>query len=649
MLLKYSAEGFIEMIREIKYFIASFSFVILLIAAGAGAAFAQGSRKDDIVFNAQGRPMAGAAVRVCTSAATGQPCTPLAQVYSDAALTQALANPLSADGMGNYSFYAAPGRYMIELSGPGIITKQIPNVILPSDPNSPTFANLNNILYVGTAAGQYASLQAAHDALPSAGGTIFVMATGTPFGAAGTTSLTITKPIHIIFDEQVFTYSGSAAQAILLSSASGVLLEGSGNANGQPSGSTASGGAQIFISNTAANGIDANVAPGVILKNFTVLGPASGTGKGIILTANSGHLYDLNVRAFGGNGVEINGTRGNSNNVSLDRVTSVSNGGWGFNVFGVNGNLTVFNHTSGTNNTLGNYQVATATNVFLGAHSQTSGTGTGVTFPSGGSNNWGDIYSEIGDETTAVAFATGANNNYIFLPSQIAFTNSGIGNSIFTNRSLVAGGSVSGPGYSFSGSTSTGFYDTGGGTAAFSSAGTANEVFGTASHRLGSGLVYAWSSNANPTAAGNDTGISRDAADVIDLGNGFAGDKTAKVRAALYTADGGTACTNGELNLSANWGNTGSPTVTAVAGTGQTCQWTITAGGMATGANPTITDTLTNPLPTATTVCEMRMVGGTGAATLINQTALSATAPVFTFGGMPGAGSTYVVVRRCGP
>src|SRR5882762_6793329 len=153
VLLKYSAEGFIEMIREIKYFIASLSFVIMLIAAGAGTAFAQGSRKDDIVFNAQGRPMPGAAVRVCTSTATGQPCTPLAQVYSDAALTQALANPLSADGMGNYSFYAAPGRYMIELSGPGIITKQIPNVILPSDPNSPTFANLNNILYVGAATG----------------------------------------------------------------------------------------------------------------------------------------------------------------------------------------------------------------------------------------------------------------------------------------------------------------------------------------------------------------------------------------------------------------------------------------------------------------------------------------------------------------
>src|ERR1019366_710037 len=70
---------------------------------------AQGSRKDDVVFNAQGRPMAGATVRICTSAATGQPCTPLALIYSDPGLTQALANPISTDGLGNYTFYAAAG------------------------------------------------------------------------------------------------------------------------------------------------------------------------------------------------------------------------------------------------------------------------------------------------------------------------------------------------------------------------------------------------------------------------------------------------------------------------------------------------------------------------------------------------------------
>jgi len=125
-------------------FPAAARVAVLVAALGvcAGAALAQGTRKDDVVFNAQGRPMAGATVRVCTSTATGQPCTPLAQIYSDSTLTQALSNPFSADGLGNYTFYAAPGRYEIEISGPGIITKQLPNVILPSDPSTPTFTTV---------------------------------------------------------------------------------------------------------------------------------------------------------------------------------------------------------------------------------------------------------------------------------------------------------------------------------------------------------------------------------------------------------------------------------------------------------------------------------------------------------------------------
>src|SRR5271157_5172013 len=105
-----------------------------------GPAQGQGSRKDDIVFNSRGVPLAGATVRVCVMPATGQPCTPLALIYSDSALTQALANPTTTDGLGNYSFYAAPGKYEIEVSGPGITTKQLPNVILPSDPSSPSFS-----------------------------------------------------------------------------------------------------------------------------------------------------------------------------------------------------------------------------------------------------------------------------------------------------------------------------------------------------------------------------------------------------------------------------------------------------------------------------------------------------------------------------
>src|SRR3989442_15411035 len=105
---------------------------------------AQGSRKDDIVFNSRGIPLAGATVRVCAMPASGQPCTPLALIYSDAALTQALANPTTTDGLGNYSFYAAPGKYEIEISGPGITTKQLPSLILPNDPSSPTFSSVNS-------------------------------------------------------------------------------------------------------------------------------------------------------------------------------------------------------------------------------------------------------------------------------------------------------------------------------------------------------------------------------------------------------------------------------------------------------------------------------------------------------------------------
>lgn len=124
--------------------LASFVAIGTLSAIGPSTAQAQGSRKDDIVFNSRGVPLAGAQVRVCAMPASGQPCTPLALIYSDSALTQALSNPTTTDGLGNYFFFATPGKYLIEVSGPGIITKQFPNVILPSDPTSPTFSSITS-------------------------------------------------------------------------------------------------------------------------------------------------------------------------------------------------------------------------------------------------------------------------------------------------------------------------------------------------------------------------------------------------------------------------------------------------------------------------------------------------------------------------
>src|SRR5262249_10237705 len=119
---------------------ALLALVLHVLPGPLPPAHAQGTRKDDIVFNSRGVPLAGAAIRVCTMPASGQPCTPLALIYSDPALTQALANPTSSDGLGNYHFYAAPGKYMIEISGPGITTKQIPDVIIPLDPTNANFA-----------------------------------------------------------------------------------------------------------------------------------------------------------------------------------------------------------------------------------------------------------------------------------------------------------------------------------------------------------------------------------------------------------------------------------------------------------------------------------------------------------------------------
>lgn len=130
----------------------------------------------------------------------------------------------------------------------------------------------------------------------------------------------------------------------------------------------------------------------------------------------------------------------------------------------------------------------------------------------------------------------------------------------------------------------------------------------------------------------------------------FNGARAATFNAPIVSV--GANCTNGELGLSGGWQSTGSATVTAVAGTGQTCSWTITTG-TTTGANPTVTDTLTNALPLANTVCEMNIHGGShtpAAGEGFTQTTLSATAPIFTFIGTPTAtGATYFVTRRCGP
>ena len=116
---------------------------LALLSFAAPAANAQGSRKDDIVLGPTGHPVPGATVTVCQAVATGTPCSPLANIYTDATLSVTAANPLQTDGLGNYHFYAPSGRYMIQISGPTITgTLTYPDVILASDASSPTLSSL---------------------------------------------------------------------------------------------------------------------------------------------------------------------------------------------------------------------------------------------------------------------------------------------------------------------------------------------------------------------------------------------------------------------------------------------------------------------------------------------------------------------------
>lgn len=118
---------------------ASAAILFALLALCAPRASAQGSRKDDVAFGANGRPLAGASITVCVSGATGTPCSPLASLFTDATLTLPSPNPFQADGLGNYHFYAAPGRYVLQISGSGINPYTIKDTILPNDPSTPSF------------------------------------------------------------------------------------------------------------------------------------------------------------------------------------------------------------------------------------------------------------------------------------------------------------------------------------------------------------------------------------------------------------------------------------------------------------------------------------------------------------------------------
>lgn len=109
----------------------------------------------------------------------------------------------------------------------------------------------------------------------------------------------------------------------------------------------------------------------------------------------------------------------------------------------------------------------------------------------------------------------------------------------------------------------------------------------------------------------------------------------------------GTNITAGALVLSAGWGTTAA--WTALSGSTQYVQGTITASGSGQAANPTIAYTFPTPFIQTPTACFALQVGGTQGAVAnpFTPSALSKTGVTFTYNGTPGAGSTLIVQVEC--
>jgi hypothetical protein len=90
-----------------------------IYALGQGGNFVRQVSSGTVANGGTGQVIPGAIVRICTSTATGTPCSPLvSNVYSDQALTQSIGNPFAADINGFYSIFLPTGVFIIQETAP---------------------------------------------------------------------------------------------------------------------------------------------------------------------------------------------------------------------------------------------------------------------------------------------------------------------------------------------------------------------------------------------------------------------------------------------------------------------------------------------------------------------------------------------------
>lgn len=97
--------------------------LILCLFLLSGVCWGQAGVYSQPLLVANGRPAVSTPVRVCSPTATGSPCNPVANIYSDSGLTQLIAQPgFGSDGYGNVTFYALASFYQCQATYNGVIT-----------------------------------------------------------------------------------------------------------------------------------------------------------------------------------------------------------------------------------------------------------------------------------------------------------------------------------------------------------------------------------------------------------------------------------------------------------------------------------------------------------------------------------------------
>ncbi|HEX5422047.1 MAG TPA: glycosyl hydrolase family 28-related protein, partial [Candidatus Acidoferrales bacterium] len=117
------------------------STLVVCVCLFAVATFGQGSQRQSVAVSVQGIPIPGASVWACQAGSTPNynatpPCT-LTNIYSDPSLGAQflVTQPVVADGLGNYTYYAPAGTYVEVITGSNT-TGYTSKIVLACAPNS---------------------------------------------------------------------------------------------------------------------------------------------------------------------------------------------------------------------------------------------------------------------------------------------------------------------------------------------------------------------------------------------------------------------------------------------------------------------------------------------------------------------------------